>query len=880
MTLNKTIQQNRQIKHSVYALLCVVIVISMAILALLQWDKKEHDLRDIHINDYHLAISQKALALLHVINEARIWFKDQEIGRIDKTGTFGSGLLLTFSQAEFLKRDKTNSLKHEIRELVEDIQSHQKIQASIEFETVDMLFEKAHREVQNDLTVMLSSTAYLSQSIDKDLEILTAATHQLQILHQLAYETVRLSHDAYEQEKTIKLIGFIIVLILIGIVGVIIFLHHVRNNLTNLATTQGELQRERDFSDRLIRTAPVIILLLNSDLTIQHVNPYFEKLSGYPLNKMKGMDWVSNFLPKRDHEHIRELLLSSMQAMIPLNSINPIITHAGEEREIEWNSIIMRNADGVITGMLSIGTDVTERKQSEVKIKRLSSIVKHSPDFIGITDINGELQFLNDAGYSLVNLSGEDVVPGRLASDLFHKDSRRIFIDKIMPEVMAKGRWFGDIDLRNFANDDRKSVWLDIFQIDHPDTGAPINLAIVIRDISEIKAAEEALKASEQRFIKIAHATPVGIFQLNSQGKCIFVNNSYEEISGHPEGKLIGGGWIDCIHPDDRERAFSEWEKSMKENRLLSLEYRFLKPDNSVVWVYGQSLAEYDAQGNILSFVGTITDITNLKTAQDELEKHQKNLENMVTQRTLDMRDARDEAERANLAKSEFLSRMSHELRTPMNAILGFGQMLELDADGFNDIQRSNVKEILEAGYHLLNLIDEVLDLAKVETGNLEVSIESVSMDVILQQTLTLISNNAQSRHVKLVDNISNNGYEVQADFTRLKQVMINLLSNAVKYNRKHGQITLAAENINQQRLRISIKDQGEGLTEEEITRLYTAFERLDANNNIEGTGIGLVITKHLVELMDGTIGVESALGTGSIFWIELPITHCPTTQD
>ncbi len=872
MSLSKTTQQNKRIQRSVYGLICIVIIIFMAILALLQWGHSEHERRDTLINDYHLAISNKALELLRVIDEARIWFRDQEIGQTDKAGSFGSGLYLTPAQIAFLKREKTSSLIHEINELVENIQLHQKIHPSFEFETIETLLKTAHKKVRNDLTNLLSTADYSSQTIDDTLALLMSTTHQLQILHQQAYQDMRLSYDDHEQGTSLKLLGLITSLILIGIFSILFFLRHVRISLASLAKAQKKFRRERDFSNRLINTAPVIILLLNPDLTIRHANPYFENLSGYPLEDLKGMDWVSSFLPKRNHRNIRDLLMDPAQTIPDRSIVSPILTRDGEEREIEWNSIIIHNTDGSISGLLSIGTDVTERKQSEVEIKRLISIVKHSPDFIGISDINSKLQFLNEAGYDLVNVNENEISSDIYASDFFHKDNRRKFMDKILPDVMTKGRWFGETDFRNFTSDKRKPVWLDIFRIDHPDTGKPINMAIVARDISEIKAAEEALKASEQRFIKIAHATPVGIFQSNAQGECIFVNSSYEEISGHPESALLGDGWINCMHPADRERAFAEWEKSKKENRLLSLEYRFLKPDGSVIWVYGQSLAEYDPQGNILSYVGTITDITKIKLAQNELEQHQENLEKLVTQRTMDMRDARDEAERANQAKSEFLSRMSHELRTPMNAILGFAQMLEFDADDFNNTQRGNVKEILEAGHHLLDLINEVLDLAKVETGKLEISMEQVFMDDILRQTIPLISKDAKERHLNLEDNISNKGYRVRADFTRLKQVMINLLSNAVKYNRKQGQITLDAEIMDEQRLRIYIKDQGKGLTEQEITRLFTSFERLNAKNNIEGTGIGLVITKHLVELMGGTIGVESTPGTGSIFWIDLAI--------
>ena len=259
--------------------------------------------------------------------------------------------------------------------------------------------------------------------------------------------------------------------------------------------------------------------------------------------------------------------------------------------------------------------------------------------------------------------------------------------------------------------------------------------------------------------------------------------------------------------------------------------------------------------------------------AATEIERYQLHLEELVANRTMELTTALDEAERANIAKSDFLSRMSHELRTPLNAILGFGQMLELDADGFNLTQKGNVLEILEAGSHLLSLINEVLDLSKIESGNMPFTIESISVDDPLKQCLALIQPQVEKHQLTIIDNISCNGYIVDADFIRLKQVFLNLLSNATKYNSLKGCITIDSQIIDEKRLRIMITDQGAGLTGNEIAKLFQPFERLNNVNNVEGTGIGLVITKHLVELMGGALGVHSTPGQGSTFWVEFTLS-------
>ena len=261
-----------------------------------------------------------------------------------------------------------------------------------------------------------------------------------------------------------------------------------------------------------------------------------------------------------------------------------------------------------------------------------------------------------------------------------------------------------------------------------------------------------------------------------------------------------------------------------------------------------------------------------LLLSNDSLKQAHMHLEERVRERTKELELAKDEAETANNAKSEFLSRMSHELRTPMNAIMGFGQLMEMDVEGtLTEIHRSNLKEITTAGEHLLQLINDVLDLARVETGKLELDMQDISIINKVNETFALMTPLAVQSEIALINDLTEQSdITVRADNVRFKQVLINLISNAVKYNKQGGEVHVSCESCGDNVVRVTVTDTGLGIATKDIDKLFEPFERIDHFSQAEGAGIGLSVTKSLVEAMGGSIGVKSTPGEGSEFWVEL----------
>ena len=302
-------------------------------------------------------------------------------------------------------------------------------------------------------------------------------------------------------------------------------------------------------------------------------------------------------------------------------------------------------------------------------------------------------------------------------------------------------------------------------------------------------------------------------------------------------------------------------------------ELTYIRKDGSRLPAVVSVTALRDAADAIIGYLLIGTD----NTARKQIEAERAQLDQALQDRNAELEIAKSLAEKANLAKSDFLSSMSHELRTPLNAILGFTQLLESGVPSPTPTQQRNLEQILKAGWYLLELINEILDLALIESGKATLSHEPVSLAEVMLECRAMVDPQAQKRGIVMTYPHFEFPHFVSADRTRVKQVLINLLFNAIKYNRPEGTVTVEYCPSPPDSIRINVRDTGKGLAPEQLAQLFQPFNRLGKEAGAEeGTGIGLVVTKRLVELMGGTIGAESSAGVGSVFWFELSLTTAP----
>jgi len=370
--------------------------------------------------------------------------------------------------------------------------------------------------------------------------------------------------------------------------------------------------------------------------------------------------------------------------------------------------------------------------------------------------------------------------------------------------------------------------------------------------VSALASHERQLRESEARLQAVMDNSPAAIFVKDLGGRYVMINREFLSITGRSAEQIIGLTDLDVFTP----RLAEIYRKNDQHVLDTSAPAFFEEPavKDGQVRIYASSKFPLrNAMDEVYAICGIALDVTEKRHAEEAIK---------ISAR---------EAERANEAKSDFLSRMSHDLRTPLNAILGFAQVLESEA--LPRDQADSVRQILAGGRHLLELINEVLDITRIETGHLSLSPEPVAIADVVRHVTELMKPLAAQQGITLRLEADDAPRYVQADRQRLIQILLNLLSNAVKYNRPNGVIVLSTGNISDNRFRITVTDTGFGIPREKVGLLFRRFERLGAEGTeVEGTGLGLAVSKGLAEAMGGSMGVQTTVNVGSSFWVELAL--------
>lgn len=619
-------------------------------------------------------------------------------------------------------------------------------------------------------------------------------------------------------------------------------------DITKNQQREDELIRSESHYRQLIELAAAVPWKFDRDKNkFTYVGPQAVDLLGYSIEKWYEEGFWNAHIHPEDRECVKKPFREQGVEKFDYEFEYRMLCADGSFVYVQDNIQVLDDPDSpnIVRGFMF---DITEKKEIELSMRLLATAFE-SQQSMFITDKYAKILRVNEACTKSSGYSEDEVIgkTPRVFSSGYHDEG---FYKKFWGALKNNRQWEGEVWNKR-KNGEVYPQWLGVNAVVGSNNKVTHYVAS-FRDLGE----SYAIKMRERLILE---STGDAIYGIDDNGVCTFANPASIRMLGYEaEEELIGCNMHELIHhsyPDGTHYPLSECPSH--QSHLLGESYHycsevFWRKDGSKIPVecWSQPITR---AGNVMGFVISFQDIT-----QRQFEKHQ-----LISER--------QSADKANHEKSEFLARMSHELRTPLNAIIGFSQLMELD-EGISDDSKVSGQEINKAGHHLLSLINDVLDLSKIEAGRISVELETVSLNKMIEESVNLIMPLALQDDIGVAyDEASTKDIMITVDPTRFREVLLNLLSNAVKYNVHGGRVFLETSYISDDRLRISVCDTGPGLAESQQQLLFKPFERLGAEHTkIEGTGIGLVITKRIIEMMGGGLGVESTLGNGSKFWVEL----------
>ncbi len=603
-------------------------------------------------------------------------------------------------------------------------------------------------------------------------------------------------------------------------------------------------------------------------------NRQMQVITGYTQEEINHFGWVDCFMPYADpYEYVSTHVARLQQGEQLIAKEKEIQRKDGQHRTISLSSSILPSNSKDLT-ILILLQDITDRKQNEASARLLSAVVESTDDAIFTTNLDGIITSWNSGAVSLFGYSEAEAIKKPLLMlsppDLKHEGLQ------ILECLKREERVDHFETIRVPKEGDPLDVSVTISPM-KDESGLLVGASSIVRNMTERRKSEQENARLKERLQFLLASSPAVIFSCRTDGdfSTTFISENIQAIVGYSPAEFLehSNFWIDHIHPEDVSRTIEKLTALRKQHNNEH-EYRFRHQDGHYIWLRNELRLVCDPLGRQNEIVGYFIDISDRKHA--EIQLHQTN----------------QELARATRLKDEFLANMSHEFRTPLNAILGMTEGLQEQVFGeINERQAKALKNVGWSSNHLLSLINDILDVAKIEAGQLDLHLTTTNVKALCESSLTFIKQKAHKKQIKIeTPFLSEHTHEIHLDERRIRQVLINLLNNAVKFTEPGGCIKLEShiqkndkdsinsDNKHHIQLMISVTDTGIGIPKDRLDDLFKPFVQLDSTlqRKYEGTGLGLALVKQIVELHGGQVLVSSELGVGTCFSFSLPYRSCP----
>jgi hypothetical protein len=690
----------------------------------------------------------------------------------------------------------------------------------------------------------------------------------------------------------------------------------VRENRRHRAALTA-LAESDDRYRSLVADVQDVIFQTDADGRWVLLNPSWTRITGFTVAECLGRPAIEYVHPADAEKLLRSLGDLSSRAEQTIAQPMRLIAHDGSVRWMQMHARAHHDANGRLFNMGGTLSDITARMQVEERQRRdderMRQVIEDMP--VAVAMFDRELRYLFASRQWRTNYGlNKTEIEGRCHYDLVADvgaDARAVHRRALGGTIVRREE---ERVIRPDGTEDwfRWEVrpWLE-------QDGAVGGIIITTERITERKRVEQErmahleeqstrtlLEANEQRYRTVAEALPQIVFTARPDGCTDYFNQNWYAYTGLTQKQSLGWAWQSVVHPDDVERVTERWTRSYADGGDYEVEYRFRRASDDVYrWHLGRAVAVRDDDGRIVKWIGTCTDIDDRKRAENALRQVREQLEVLVSVRTNELsravtdlqseiaerariedalRVAKDSAEGANRAKSDFLARMSHELRTPLNSVIGFSNvLLKSKRANLASQDREYVERIASNGTHLLGLINDLLDLSKIEAGRGTLSLSSVDLGPLVANTLAQFDNQTHGRDVELIAHVPSGLLPVDTDAQRIRQVLINLVGNALKFT-AHGSVSVhvRADAATGRPTRIDVIDTGIGIPLDRQEKIFEAFEQADVGTarRYGGTGLGLAISRALCQLMGYSLDLRSEPGAGSTFSIVIVKPLCAKT--